>query len=402
MTFIQFHKNRSISIFLLSLLINLLGFGSIANAAPGIYDIKLVEMVGRPGHQGLFPIQGQPVQGSNAIVQSRIIGFADKVNLVLRNAAGGLLSKTPMIVPPPDKVVSGTYFADIVIPSETFTMSISGADQSGNEFEAKPPQSVNNDPQSFDIRIIPTIYDVSPGFPIYFTVRITNYGLQDTFNITLTSDIGGTIDPTSKSFKLGSNQTADVQFLFTPPTSIQNDFSPINLTAKATSVMTNGDTNQAELRLRATSTTPQKLTAWVANRQHRYKGHKRKHPLIIGLCNKGVDSQTILLANSVSPVDSKVLPLPRERSNDRSSHKEKIGLPKHIQCGTTSLLKLKFNSKNLIAAIDESIGLTNTGRIVQIPITANSTNGAPMIGYLPLVLGTNRHVESKEGHHEHK
>jgi hypothetical protein len=248
-------------------------------------------MVGRPGHQGLFPIQGQPVQGSNAIVQARIIGFADKVNFVLRNAAGGLLSKNSMIVPPPDKVVSGTYFADIVIPAESFTMSISGVDQSGNEFEAKPPQSVSNDPQSFDIRIIPTIYDVSPGFPIYFSVRITNYGLQDTFNITLTSDIGGSIQPTSKSIQLGAKQTADVQFLYTPPTTIQNDFSPINLTAKATSVMTNGDANQAELRLMATSTTPQKLTAWVANGQHHYRGHKRKHPLVVGLCNNGIDTQ---------------------------------------------------------------------------------------------------------------
>jgi len=59
MAVIQFQSNRSICILLLTVLANIAGLDSAASAAPNVYDIKIVEMVGRPGHQGLFPIQGQ-------------------------------------------------------------------------------------------------------------------------------------------------------------------------------------------------------------------------------------------------------------------------------------------------------------------------------------------------------
>ena len=190
------------------MLANIEGLGSIANAAScNIYDIKIVEMVGRPGHQGLFPIQGQPIEGANAIVQAHVIGDANNVNLMLRDTAGALLTQIPMFVPPPDKVVPGTYFADIVVPAVPFKMSISGLDQDGNAFEESPSQSGSGTPQTLDVRIIPTIYEIPPGFPLYFSVRITNFGIPNSFIVSLTSDIGGTVQPVSKTIQLNTQES---------------------------------------------------------------------------------------------------------------------------------------------------------------------------------------------------
>jgi hypothetical protein len=45
-------------------------------------DVSIVELVGRPGHQGFFPIQGQPIQGAQAIARVRLIGAATNVSLL--------------------------------------------------------------------------------------------------------------------------------------------------------------------------------------------------------------------------------------------------------------------------------------------------------------------------------
>ena len=100
-------------------------------AAPKLFDVSVVELAGRPGHQGFFPIQGQPIQGAQAGVRVRLIGDAIIVNLLFIDASGNLLSTVPMVAPSPTQAVTGTFFADIVVPTQPFTFKVSGVDGSG-------------------------------------------------------------------------------------------------------------------------------------------------------------------------------------------------------------------------------------------------------------------------------
>jgi hypothetical protein len=357
-----------------------MGLGSAAAAAPGVYDIKLVEIAGRPGHQGLFPIQGQPIEGANAIVQARLIGVANNVNLILRDTTGKLLSKIPMIVPPADKVVTGTYFADIVIPTVPFTMSISGTDPAGNQFESQSPQSSTNTPQTFDARIIPTIYEMPPDFPTYIAVRVTNYGTPDTFSVALTSDIGGTLEPVSKEIQLGTNKSAEVLFLYTAPANSDTGLTYINLTATVSSITSADATNQATLHLPTPTEAPGKLNAWLSIGEQGMLGRNRKVPLTVWLCNDQINSQSILLANGVPPSEIKVIPTTPPDAGSSSDH---------VQCAASSRLRLQFDPVTLLAALQDSIGLTSESRLTQVLLSAYSTGDIPMMGYIPLVLDAN-------------
>ncbi|MEI6545107.1 MAG: hypothetical protein WCL60_16450 [Methylococcales bacterium] len=378
-----------------------IGLGSVLAAAPEIYDIKIVEMVGRPGHQGLFSIQGQPIEGANAIVQARLIGAANNVDLLLRDGGGNLLSTIPMIVPPADKVVPGTYFADIVIPKVPFTMSISGDDSTGNSFEGLPSQSSSNTPQTVEVRILPTVFDIPPGFPLYFTVRVTNFGLPDTFKVSLTSDVGGTLQPISKNIQLGTNQTADIQFRYIAPTTLGTGLTYITLTATASSTLPNGTSNQAILKLETPTKPPINLTAWLNSGEQGMLGHdrNRRSPLIVWTCNDQINKQTISLANDVLPI--KVTTLPKSKFSDDYSGRDEFS-SKPTSCVGSSRLKLEFNAANLIASLVESIGLTSESRLTQVPITAYRTDGTPMIGYIPLVLDKQEKIESDEAKHANK
>lgn len=373
------------------------GISLVAEAAPTVQDIKLVEMVGRPGHQGLFPIQSQPIEGTNAIVQARLIGSVNNVDLVIRDMAGGLLSKIPMIVPPADKVVPGTYFVDIVVPSVPFTMSISGLDQAGNNFETPPPQSSPITPQTFDIRILPTIFDVVPDFPLYFSVRVTNYGVPDTFSVSLTSDAGGTVQPVSNNITLATNQSADVQFLYTAPATLGQGFSLITLTAQATSNTPNGSTNQATVKLNTPTKTPGKLTAWFGkNKPGKLKPNSKK-PITIWLCNEDLDNQQILLANGLHPMSVETILLPAKKSEEST-----IRLPKGIQCTASSVLKVQFDTRNMYAALDELISIPSKGGLSHITITAFKNDGTYMIGYVSLTFEAHEATDKTEVSHESK
>jgi hypothetical protein len=354
-----------------------MGLNLAEAAAPKVYDIKIVEMAGRPGHQGLFPIQGQPITGAKAIVQAHLNGFADKVNLVLRDKSGELLSKIPMIVPPADKVVRGTYFADIVIPSVPFTMSISGIDQAGNAFEGTPKKSSTSTPQTFDIRIIPTIFQIPPDIPIYFSVRITNFGAADTFKVSLIDDFGGTVEPAGKEVLLDTNKSTEVQFLYTAPSNIKGGLTRITLTATAASITSNSSVNQAQLTLSTPILVPGKLIAWLSPGEQGMLGRNRKVPLTVWMCNDQIDSTTILLANNVPP--SNIKSIPQSPPN--------AGLPsENIACLVPSRLKLEFDSTKLTATLRESMGLTSQSRLIQVPISAYRPDGMPMFGYIPLVI----------------
>lgn len=386
------HNARTVVVFLCAVFLWVVTLATASAAAPEVYDIKIMEMVGRPGHEGLFPIQGQPIVGAKAIVQARVDGFADKVNLILRDSGGHLLSKIQMIVPPADKVVGGTYFADIVIPAVPFTMSISGEDQENNEFEGIPEQPSANTPQVFDVRIIPTIYEIPPNVPLYFSVRVTNYGALDTFSVSLTSDVGGTVEPVSKNINLNINQSAEIQFLYTAPANIEAGFDYITLTATASSVAPNGATNQAILKLTTPMQAPGKLTAWLNIGEQGMLLRSRKAPLIVWLCNDNIDSQTILLANNVSPSSTKIIPKGYSSAGSSSEHK---------LCAAKSRFKLEFDSVQLIESLRKSSGLTSKSRLTNIPISAYSADGIPMFGYIPVVLDAQDQSSSGKAQDQH-
>src|ERR1700730_14211201 len=163
----------------------ILGTGSAANSAPALIDIAIVEPFGRSGHQGFFPIQGQPIINSVVIVRSRMDSAANNVSLNLRNSSGALIGQVSMITPPAANLwPAGIYFAQFQVPTIPFVLSVSGTDQAGNNFELAPPGQPNTiSPQTVALRLIPTISEPPPDTPLYVTVQAQNFAASNTFNL---------------------------------------------------------------------------------------------------------------------------------------------------------------------------------------------------------------------------
>jgi hypothetical protein len=361
--------------FLAALLVTLctLCAGSAANSAPALIDIAIVEPIGRPGHQGFFPIQGQPIVGSIVIVQSRMDSAANGVKINLRNSSGALIGQVPMITPPAANLwPAGIYFAQFQVPTTPFALSVSGTDQGGNNFEIPPPGQNTSviSPQTLAVRLIPTIAEPPPGVPLYVTVQATNYSASNTFSLSLTSDVGVTSLPATLSLALGPNQTAGAQFQLTIPTSLSGAFT-VTLTATAASSAPAGSANQAVLELPIAAQPAEPLSTWIRPNQKRDLIHPDRNNLIeLWVCDTGVNGNTILVAN-LPPVGVQHLPVaPQDRR----------------ACGAANAFDLTFTASDLVAALVATGLSSQNDRELQVPLTGYRPNGTPLIGYVPLLF----------------
>ena len=357
----------------LGLVITLLA-ASTATSAPTIVDLAIVEVAGRPGHQGFSPIQGQPIVGSKAFVRARLAGAASSVTLNLRDRNGNLFGQVPMVSPPSASWPPGIYFAEFIVPTVPFAMSVSGTESGGTTFEATFPAAGSVSPQTLAVRVIPTITELPRGFPVFVTVQATNYGPSNTFSLSLTNDAAATVVPPTFSLALGVNESAGAQFQVTIPASPANVFTA-TLTATAASSRPAGSTNTATLELPIaiqTTQPPQLLSAWVRPNEKRDLIHLDKDGLInVWVCDTGVNGNTITIANLVRPTAiQQVAVAPRDKD----------------ACGAASAFELTFIASRLITALNSSGLAAQKNREIQVPLTAYSTNGTPLIGYVPLLF----------------
>jgi hypothetical protein len=356
--------------FWVAVVMGTLGMGSAAGATPTIVDIKIVEVVGRPGHAGFFPIQGDPIVGSLAAARARLSRAANGVTLNLRDSTQTLVGQVPMTAAPADGWPAGTYFTEFQVPTIPFSLSVSGTDENGS-FEIAPSSAGVVSPQTVAVRLLPTVAEVPAGIPLYVTVQVTNYGASDTYAVALTGDNSATVAPVSVPAKLDSNQTVGAQFQVTVPAGISGAFT-LTLRATATSSAPGGSTNRAVLELPIATRPAESLAAWVRPNDKRDLTHLDKDSLInVWVCDTGVNGNSISVVNAVPPVQVQHLGVaPQDRK----------------ACGAPAAFELTFKATDLVAA------LTNTGlsaqknREIQVPLAGYRPNGTPLIGYVPLLF----------------
>ncbi len=360
-------------------------------AAPELLDITIVEIAGRPGHQGFFPIQGLPIQGTIAIARVRLDGAAAGVTLNVRTSAGALLSKVPMLVPAEGSAVAGTYFAQFTVPTVPFSLTASSNDSSGTPFEVpSATASVTIAPQTLDVRLIPTVAELFPGLPTLFTVQVTNRGVAGTMTVALTSDAGGTVAPPSTQLTLDAQQTRGVVFTFTPP-STEPTLAPFTMKATAVRTTPTGSQNEASLELFISPIKHSPLVAWQ-NFNARLGAHD-KDPTFLWICNSDVDIRTIVLAYDLAPNSIKTVGRKSGKREDKESEDEEsengndTSNPNRNSCASSSLLKASFDTDQLRSALAATAFPsqdTAKGKLITVPISAFALDRTKLVGYVPL------------------
>lgn len=364
---------------------------SAVTAAPQFLDISIVEIAGRPGHQGFFPIQGLPIQGTTAIARVRLDGYAAGVALNVRASAGNLLSKIPMLVPAEGSAVAGTYFAEFTVPNVPFSLTASGIDSSGTSFEVPAASAaVTMSPQTLDVRLIPTVAELFPGLPALFSVQVTNRGAAGTMTVALTSDAGGTVTPTSTQLSLDAHQTKGVTFTFIPPSTAVT-LATVAMKATASRTTPPSSQNEASLELLISPVRQAPLVAW-ANPNARLGAHD-KDPTFLWICNGNVDVRTIVLAYDLVPNTIKTVRRKTDRREDKESEDEEsengndTSNPNRNSCTASSLLKVSFDTEQLRSALAITVFPrqdTARGQLITVPISAFALDGTKLMGYVPL------------------
>ncbi len=165
------------------------GSGTYWLAAEGqsdIYFIKaeFVELGGRPGHQGLFKIQGQPIAGRPAILQASMSASEAKTTeFGLVSEGGELLQKVRMKVTDPDREFL-EFTGDVTPPDVPFRIAISGVDSKGMKYQRFDAPLL----RTATVQVIPKLDfdEISPGANKEAVFEVKNLGPARNFKVMVT------------------------------------------------------------------------------------------------------------------------------------------------------------------------------------------------------------------------
>jgi von Willebrand factor A domain-containing protein 7 len=176
---------------------------------------EFVERGGRPGHEGLFRIQGQPVAGSSATLQVSVSSRATKsTEFYLVNEQGEAIQKLQMQAVNSDPEVP-EFVGSVDLPSVSFRVAMKGRDSNGKQYQRFFSNLFHA--ESVEVSAKPDFDDLPAGSTqqIAFTVR--NIGFSRTFNITVTDSrhFVGRVEP--KQLTLGAGESGIVRVDLTVP-----------------------------------------------------------------------------------------------------------------------------------------------------------------------------------------
>lgn len=203
-------------------------------------DFYFAEEKGRPGHTGLFPIDGQPSATETQFILTTIAGDVSDIELALVSLTGTTL-KTIDITELSHSDTGVRYVGVIDLPTESFRVQAQGLDKDGNPFERLYPSIYKG--QSIMVSIASTQNDMVADSIFSSRFIVKNTGVEDTFNLTAT-DSNGYIQSVSPSeITLKTGETAEVKVILNiPVTPVKENSVTLTSTSKTDNKITNSAT----------------------------------------------------------------------------------------------------------------------------------------------------------------
>lgn len=213
---------------------------------------EFVKKGGRPGHEGLFRIQGQPVAGTSATLDvSLSAGATGTSEFYLVTEEGQTIQKLQM-----HAVNSDEFVGSVDLPPQPFRVAVKGSDAIGKQYQRFSSNLFHA--QSVEVSAPLDFDELSPGDTkqIAFTVR--NFTVPRTFKITVTDahQFVGSVEP--KELTLGAGATGTVQVNLTVPAGAAPGVGD-NVVFIATSVAGPATSNFSVVRFSVSSAAAQNL-----------------------------------------------------------------------------------------------------------------------------------------------
>jgi von Willebrand factor A domain-containing protein 7 len=177
--------------------------------------VEFVKKGGRPGHEGLFRIQGQPLVGTPATLQASLSASATKTTeFYLVNEQGQTIQKLQM-----DAVNSDRQFLEFVgsvsLPNVPFRVAVIGRDSNDRQYQRFFASLFHA--ESAEVSANPDSDELSPGSTRQVAFKVRNIGSPRTFKITATDTHKFLTKAEPKELALGAGESGTVQVELTVP-----------------------------------------------------------------------------------------------------------------------------------------------------------------------------------------
>ena len=235
--------------------LDLSGSGAFSVAASGNSSLRLnsfsfVEFTGRPAHEGLFPIQGQPIAGETHTGLASLLGDFSTATWALVSESGDTVTSLNLTRGDPN-ASADEFVGTLTLPNVPFRVVVSGSDPTGSPFQRLYPtlfrvQTVKVTPDPFP--------DSLPIGRSTLTFSVQNAGAGDTFRISAADNFGfvSTVQPSSLS--LGAGAAASVSVTLAVPSTVTPG-ATLSLTLTATSMTNPAVTNSAAISVKLSGVT---------------------------------------------------------------------------------------------------------------------------------------------------
>ncbi len=167
---------------------------------------RFVELGGRPGHEGMFPIQGFPLAGRESEVEAAMDGEVSTLHFEFRGPAGEVLNTFRL-----HKVDEQEYAGKVEVPDAPFVVYAVGVDMRGKRFQRM--QSGQFKPQTFRVSA-PHYWEIKAGEESTCEAVVTNYGLAGSFRVIIGDPKHLVREVSPKEFQLESNDSIKLTLAF--------------------------------------------------------------------------------------------------------------------------------------------------------------------------------------------
>jgi hypothetical protein len=183
-----------------------------AKAQSDLYfiDVEFVKKGGRPGHEGLFRIQGQPVTGTPGTLQASLSASGTKTTeFRLVAETGQTIQKLQMQAVNSDREFL-EFVGDVNLPVQPFRVAVIGRDSNGQQYQRFFSSLFHS--ESVEVSARPDFDELSPGSTkqVAFTVR--NLAFPRTFRMTVTDArrFVSKVEPRELALRAGESGTVRV------------------------------------------------------------------------------------------------------------------------------------------------------------------------------------------------
>jgi hypothetical protein len=182
-------------------------------------SFEFQRVAGRPGHQGLFKIEGYPVTGKTYPVEAKISGGFSTVRFEFRSTDGQPLQELKLQHQrEEDSGDERVYSGEVPIPGAPFRVYASGLDMHGNRYQRAISQLVR--PQTFTVQG-PSYDEWAAGQIVTSVFTVTNYGATGEFEATIVDTAKFLKSDAKLRFALAEGESKTLELAFDVPIATQ-------------------------------------------------------------------------------------------------------------------------------------------------------------------------------------